>query len=93
MQLHSYTECNHLLNMKVLETMKELETDEKYSKQSAKGWLIAAYIFAILGGLFGFIFGMNVCLNKKYKTSHRWLGFLAAILSSITITLGKKLAQ
>jgi len=61
--------------------------------ESATGWLIAIYIFAILGGWLGIIFGMTVYNSKidlpngnkayKYKQSHRTAALIGAILSGI----------
>ena len=67
-----------------------------YEPEDATGWLIAAYVFAILGGLFGIAFGIMVYNQKiivngekeyKYKESHRQLGLGAAILAVISIII------
>lgn len=65
--------------------------------ESATGWLIAAFIFAIPGGLLGIIFGLIVALSKgknsdgvsvyKYKKSNRILGLVAVGLSIFFIIL------
>ena len=70
-----------------------------YEEQDATVWLIAAYVFAILGGLLGIVFGIMVNNSKitlsngdkvyKYKYAHRTLGLIAAILSGISIVLWK----
>ncbi len=75
-----------------------------YKEKSAIGWLIAAYIFAALGGFLGFIIGFMVFKAKekvkdpatgaetkvsKYKKNHRTLGLIAAILSVISIFVWK----
>lgn len=79
------------------------DTDEKpassYVEKDGTGWLIAAYIFAIFGGLLGIILGMVVATGKvemingekiyKYKLTHRKLGWGAAILSIISIIIWK----
>lgn len=74
--------------------------DFYYEEKSATGWLIATYIFAILGGLFGLIIGLHVYRAtetiidpntnqyskvKKYKESHRTLGLVGAILAIVSI--------
>lgn len=63
--------------------------------ESALGWLIAAYIFAILGGLLGVAFGVVVATSKitnsegkkiyKYKKLHRLLGWTAVAVSAISM--------
>ena len=78
--------------------------DFYYEEKSATGWLIAAYICAILGGLFGLIIGLHVYRAtetrldpntnqiykvKKYKESHRTLGLVAAILAIVSIFFWK----
>lgn len=74
-----------------------------YEEKSATGWLIAAYIFALLGGYLGMIIGIMVFMAKekvkdangtetkvpKYKKNHRTLGLIAAILSVISIFVWK----
>ena len=70
-----------------------------YEEQDATVWLIAAYVFAILGGLLGIVFGIMVNNSKitlpngdkvyKYKYAHRTLGLIAAILSGISIFVWK----
>ena len=74
-----------------------------YEEKSATGWLIAAYIFAALGGYLGMIIGIMVFMAKekvkdpnggetkvlKYKKNHRTLGLIAAILSVISIFVWK----
>ena len=51
---------------------------------SATGMLIATYIFALLGGLLGIIFGIIVYKNKKYLPSHRKLALVGAVLAGIS---------
>lgn len=70
-----------------------------YEPEDATGWLIAAYIFAILGGLLGIVFGLTVYTQKvsftngekvhKYKDSHRQLGLVAAILAGVSMFIWK----
>ncbi|MDR2511963.1 MAG: protein kinase [Bacteroidales bacterium] len=67
--------------------------------ESATGWLIAIYIFAILGGLLGLIFGISVYQQKitlpdgrkipKYKQPHRTAALIGAILSGISLIIWK----
>lgn len=71
----------------------------EYEPEEATGWLVAAYIFAVLGGLLGIAFGIMIYNQKtilingtkvyKYKDSHRQLGLLAAILSGISMFIWK----
>lgn len=75
------------------------EENNSYEPISATGWLIAAYIFALLGGLLGIALGISVWKQKvelengtktyKYKKSHRKLGILASILASISAFIWK----
>jgi len=67
---------------------------QAYQPKSATGWLVAIYIFAFLGGLLGFAFGISVYVQKidlsngqtvhKYKESHRSAALIGAILSVIS---------
>lgn len=64
-------------------------------EEDATGWLIAAYVFALLGGLLGVAFGVMVASSKKkltdgtkvyqYKKSHRQLGIIATVIAIISI--------
>lgn len=68
-----------------------------YIEKDATGWLIAAFTFAVLGGLLGLVFGLTVYNSKiqytdgrkvpKYKKDHRTLGLAAAVLSCISFIL------
>lgn len=72
----------------------------EYEEKSAIGWLIAIYIFAALGGLLGVVFGVSTYMAKekvydpllgdyekvpKYKSSHRTLALIGALLSIVSI--------
>lgn len=80
-------------------TTKNILESLYYEEQDATVWLIAAYVFAILGGLLGIVFGIMVNNSKitlpngdkvyKYKYAHRTLGLIAAILSGISIFVWK----
>lgn len=80
-------------------TTKNILDSLSYEEQDATVWLIAAYVFAILGGLLGIVFGIMVNNSKitlpngdkvyKYKYAHRTLGLIAAILSGISIFIWK----
>lgn len=106
--LHKFTEI-HNLNTKGISTninqdcdpSKESITLNKYvtthEGESAKGWLIAIYIFAVLGGLLGVILGISIYRDKiqlsdgnkvyKYKQSHRNKALVGAILSIISVII------
>lgn len=70
---------------------------QPFEGESAKGWLIAIYIFAVLGGLLGVIFGITTYRDKiqlsdgnkayKYKQSHRSMALVGAILSIISMLI------
>ncbi len=70
------------------------EAESAYEPKKATWWLVAAAVFAILGGLFGLAFGITVynakiklpdgTKVKKYKESHRTIGLVIAILSAIS---------
>ena len=80
-------------------TTKNILDSLYYEEQDATVWLIAAYVFAILGGLLGIVFGIMVNNSKitlpngdkvyKYKYAHRTLGLIAAILSGISMFVWK----
>ncbi len=77
---------------------EELEV-ARFEPEDATGWLIAAYIFAILGGLLGIAFGIYVYKSKieltdgekvyKYKDSHRQFGLAAAVLAVVSMIIWK----
>lgn len=81
----------------IVENNSEIEF--QYEPDEAIGWLIAAYILAFLGGIFGIVIGIMVWNQKiklndgekvfKYKDSHRYMGLGAAILSIISIFVWK----
>lgn len=64
-----------------------------YIEEKATGLLVAAWIFAALGGLLGVIFGLIVACKKvtlsngervyKYVSNHRTQGVIAAIISFV----------
>jgi serine/threonine-protein kinase len=68
-----------------------------YEPKSATGWLVAIYIFAVLGGWLGVAFGISVYNNKvefvdgkkmpKYKQSHRTAALIGAILSGVSMII------
>jgi serine/threonine-protein kinase len=70
-----------------------------YEPQSAAGWLVAIYIFAVLGGLLGLAFGILIYNSKvtfadgkkapKYKQSHRSAALMGAILSAVSMIIWK----
>lgn len=70
-----------------------------YEPEDATGWIVAAFIFAVLGGLLGIAFGVMIYNQKvniangekvhKYKDSHRQLGLAAAILAGISMFIWK----
>ncbi len=76
------------------EIIREKEPPKR-EEESATEWLIAIYIFALLGGLLGVIFGMNLYREKvdladgskvyKYKESHRNIALAGVILSAISL--------
>ena len=61
--------------------------------KSATGWLIATYIFALLGGFLGIIIGIIVYRDKEYKSSHRTLGLVGAILAIFSMIFWKVAAM
>lgn len=79
---------------KTVDDNKPADADE-YEPQNATWMLVAAYVFAFLGGFLGIIFGIMVYSKKdvddnnikvyKYKKSHRMLGLVAAIIAAISM--------
>lgn len=75
----------------------------QYTPQSATGWLVAIYIFAVLGGFLGLVFGISVYKSKvefangqktyKYKKNHRNAALIGAILSSVSIIIWNIIMQ
>lgn len=72
------------------------DDDESDSLEyDAKGLLIAAYVLAVLGGVFGITLGMGIATGKekqpdgskkyKYKKSDRKLGKIAVIVAVISL--------
>lgn len=78
--------------------IKEKTENDSLGK-SATGWLIAAYIFAVLGGLFGVIIGAMIASQKQkqldgtkkyvYKKADRRYGLIAAIVAIISMIIWK----
>jgi serine/threonine-protein kinase len=68
-----------------------------YEPKPATGWLIAIYIFAVLGGLLGIALGILIYNDKvqfadgkktpRYKQSHRTAALIGAILSGVSIII------
>lgn len=82
------------------EKKEEMDLDfPQFEEQEATGWLIAAYVFAVLVGWLGIIIGMIIFTSKvklsdgekayKYKSSHRTLGLIAAVLAVISLFVWK----
>lgn len=71
------------------------DEQQKYIPKEAPFLLVAAYVFAVLGGWIGLILGIHVAKAKvkmsdgekvyKYKKSHRQFGWAAVIVSVIAI--------
>lgn len=64
--------------------------------EDGTGWLVAAWVFATLGGLIGILFGLKLATSKinygnhriyRYKKQHRQLGLAAACVSPISMLI------
>lgn len=107
-----------LVDTKINATIKDMQItkDARERKQSsqtstitthqpedATGWLIAVYVFAVLGGFLGVIIGTRVHQKKillpdgqkvyKYKESHRTAAMIGTILSCLSIFFWKYIAS
>lgn len=77
--------------------------DDGYEPQSATGWLVASFVFAVLGGWLGIVLGIIVFSKKveddngdkvyKYKNSHRKLGLVAVVIAVISMLVQIALFQ
>ncbi len=87
---------------KGLKPISEKESEaEMESEKSAEGWLIAAGIFAVLGGLLGIFIGFNIYNSKiklksgvsvyKYKKEHRKIGLLIGLIAIASTILWRVL--
>ena len=59
-----------------------MENRNSTFKQASEGWIIAGFIFAILGGLLGIVIGINYTLgNYDRKTKNKgWMMIIAGII-------------
>ena len=58
-----------------------METNENELESGSKGWIIAGFIFAVLGGVIGIAFGANYAFNKKYKKKTKDTGMIMFIIA------------
>ena len=66
------------------EKIKNVEEVPK--KIASKGWIIAGFIFSLLGGYFGAAMGANYAFGK-YDKKTKTLGYIMILLSAIMIGL------
>lgn len=52
-------------------------------KKASEGWMIAGFVFAILGGYFGIVIGLNY-LFGRYNKNTKWLGLLMILLAGFS---------
>lgn len=89
----------------ILEKPKSSSLEDKpkpeyqYEPDEATGWLVTAFIFAVLLPFFGIAFGVMVWSQKikldngskvyKYKETHRYLGLVATVVAIISVFIWK----
>lgn len=89
----------------ILEKPKPSSLEDKpkpeyqYEPDEATGWLVTAFIFAVLLPFFGIAFGVMVWSQKikldngskvyKYKETHRYLGLVATVIAIISVFIWK----
>ena len=89
----------------ILEKPKSSSLEDKpkpeyqYEPDEATGWLVTAFIFAVLLPFFGIAFGVMVWSQKikldngskvyKYKETHRYLGLVATVVAIIFVFIWK----
>ncbi|WP_308224772.1 protein kinase [uncultured Prevotella sp.] len=79
--------------------VKDPDPNNEYEPKDATVMLIFAYLFAVGGGFLGIILGISVKCQKvvddngdkvyKYKSSHRTLGAIAAVIGAISCIVWK----
>ena len=78
----------------ILETEKKQENFQKPLKiglkEASRGWLIAGFVFSILGGYLGVIIVFNYAFGK-YKEETKRLGWLMAILGIFSAAIWRAL--
>lgn len=89
----------------ILEKPKSSSLEDKpkleyqYEPDEATGWLVTAFIFAVLLPFFGIAFGVMVWSQKikldngskvyKYKETHRYFGLVATVIAIISVFIWK----
>ena len=89
----------------ILEKPKSSSLEDKpkpeyqYEPDEATGWLVTAFIFAVLLPFFGIAFGVMVWSQKikldngskvyKYKETHLYLGLVATVVAIISVFIWK----
>jgi len=75
-------------------SLLELESIQKQTqpglKEASLGWIIAGFIFSILGGYLGIIIGFNYAFGK-YKSETKWLGWIMSILGIFSAAIWRSL--
>ena len=73
----------NLEEKQIEESLPKQESTQKRTqlglKEASQGWIIAGFIFSILGGYLGVIIGFNYAFGK-YKSETKRLGWIMAIL-------------
>jgi hypothetical protein len=75
------------------EVDKVKSTNNHYSiglKEAGKGWIIAGFIFAFLGGYLGAIIGFNYAFGD-YKKETKRLGWIMAIIGILSAGVWKSI--
>lgn len=75
-------------------SLPKQESTQKHTqiglKEASQGWIIAGFIFSILGGYLGVIIGFNYAFGK-YKSETKRLGWIMAILGIFSAAIWRSI--
>ncbi len=85
---------DNLKEKSIEESLPKQESTQKHAqpgiKEASQGWIIAGFIFSILGGYLGVIIGFNYAFGK-YKSETKMLGWIMAILGIFSAAIWRSL--
>jgi tetrahydromethanopterin S-methyltransferase subunit F len=89
------TESDEIIAQKESENLNEEIITRKFSlplgvKEASQGWIIAGFVFALLGGYFGLIIGFNYAFGNYNKQTKR-LGWAMAVIGIFSAAIWKGL--
>lgn len=78
----------------IQESLAKQESAQKHTrpdlKEASQGWIIAGFIFSLLGGYLGLIIGFNYAFGR-YKSETKTLGWIMAILGIFSAVIWRSL--